>query len=182
MTSHVFEKIVGNLRLRIFQDSDLRNPREEFDHVGTLVMFHNRYEFSDKPKNYKYPEELEEVLKEEGTVSLPVFMMDHSGLSVSVRDFGCKWDSGQIGYIYVGAKKIKQEGMTPEQAENCLRGEIEELNQYLTGDVYGFRIEKRVECDSCKHVEWEHVDSCWGFYGYKFCEEEALNILKGYEK
>jgi hypothetical protein len=42
--------------------------------------------------------------------------------------------------------------------EKYLTGEVETYDQYLTGEVYGFTIEKG--------EDEEHVDSCWGFYGY----------------
>lgn len=184
MSVHVFEKIEGNLRLRIFQDSDVRNPREEFDHVASFIMFHRRYNFGDK--NISALEGLEEITpetvaefcKREDVTALPVYMIDHSGLSVSTGSFGCPWDSGQIGFIFVTDEKLKQEGIDLDRAEEILKSEVKELDQWLTGDVYGFVVERRAECDSCKHVEWEHVDSCWGFYGYVEAEQEGLSVLK----
>lgn len=42
---------------------------------------------------------------------------------------------------------------------------MDEWNQYLSGDVYGYVIEHN----------GEHVDSCWGFYGLDNCKQEAVD-------
>lgn len=40
------------------------------------------------------------MLKESDVVILPVFVFEHSGTSISVSEFGDRWDSGQAGWIY----------------------------------------------------------------------------------
>ena len=50
----------------------------------------------------------------------------------------------------------KVRDLTLSEAKKILEGEVETYNQYLTGDVYGFILEK---------PDGEHIDSCWGFYG-----------------
>ena len=53
-----------------------------------------------------------------------------------------------------------------------LNGEVETYDQYLTGDIYGFK-----EVDS----EGNEVDSCWGFYGdfeTSGIIEEAKEMIK----
>ena len=50
--------------------------------------------------------------------------------------------------------------------------EVKTYDQYLTGDVWGYIIED----DS-----GEVLDSCWGFFGHDYCEEEAKAQLKYWE-
>lgn len=70
-----------------------------------------------------------------------------------------------------------------EVAEYCIKGEMETLDCYVRGDVYGYTLTKKVhicEEEICPHCgkaisskeydEEEEVDSCWGFYGN--CIEE----------
>lgn len=61
-----------------------------------------------------------------------------------------------------------------EVAEYHMNGEVEVYDQYLRGDVYGFKLTKTVvEQEICPHCgevireyeDEEEVDSCWGFYG-----------------
>jgi len=36
--------------------------------------------------------------------------------------------------------------------------------------------EKANKCDCCGHVEYEDLESCWGFYGLDYCREEAKEV------
>ena len=75
--------------IRIVQDEDPGNPRTDWDNMGTMVCFHGRYDLGDKHEynadHYSGWEELKaDIEKEEDTaVILPLFLMDHSGISMS---------------------------------------------------------------------------------------------------
>lgn len=91
---------------------------------------------------------------------LPLYLYDHSGITINTTGFSCPWDSCQIGWIYVSHEDIKKEygALTPEtvqKAENLLRSEVKEYNYYLTGQCYGFRL----------YENGKEIDSCWGFLG-----------------
>jgi len=78
---------------------------------------------------------------------------------------------------YVGA---------PEKSVN-----MDEWISYLEGDVYGYRVERKVHVyqdkrihsgddfrtESTEYDEWEEVDSCWGFYGHEYATEAAEEAL-----
>jgi hypothetical protein len=101
----------------------------------------------------------------EGCVILPLYLMDHSGITMSVGPFACGWDSGQVGWIICDKETIDRDfNGDRDLAEKCLLAEVMTYDQYLTGDVYGFIVEERDEDDEGEEA-WEHVDSCWGFYG-----------------
>lgn len=100
------------------------------------------------------------ALAEKTHCILPVYMYDHSGLTVNTTGFSCRWDSGLLGWIYTSHDKVKKEfgSITPEtiqKAENLLNGEVKDYDNYLTGQCYGFRLYKKDE----------EIDSCWGFMG-----------------
>ena len=99
----IFEKE----NVKIFVDEDPTNPRTEWDNLGKMVCFHKRYNLSDEPreydqKNYGNWDELEQaIIKDHGPcVVLPVYMLNHSGITISTNPFSCPWDSGQVGFIY----------------------------------------------------------------------------------
>lgn len=103
---------------------------------------------------------------------LPVYMYDHSGLTVNTTGFSCKWDSGLLGWIYASHDKVKEEfgAVTPEtieKVEKLLAGEVKDYDHYLTGQCYGFRLYKKEE----------EIDSCWGFLGDFRDVQESI---KGY--
>ena len=108
----------------------------------------------------------------DGTVILPLYLYDHSGITMNTCGFSCSWDSGQIGWIYADKEIIEQEygKVTPETLEKTrqvLEAEVEEYDYYLTNQCYGFQLFK-------ENVE---VDSCWGFLGKI---QDVLNAIKEY--
>lgn len=119
------------------------------------------------------------ILEENDVIMLPLNLYDHSDLSMSVSGFSCRWDSGQVGWIYVTGADIEKEygDRSPEsieKAKNLLKGEVETYDEYLRGDVFGINIETFVNTGSVDEPEWEQedIDSCWGYFGYKYAEEE----------
>jgi hypothetical protein len=55
-------------------------------------------------------------LAEKSDCILPVYLYDHSGLTINTTGFTCPWDSGQIGWIYASHEQVKAEygAVTPE--------------------------------------------------------------------
>lgn len=165
---------MSNFTAKIVQDTDPESPRE-WDNLGTMVCWHRNYRLGDEqpkcdPDEYEIPE---------GSEVLPLYLYDHSGITMSTGAFGCPWDSGQVGFIYVTAERIRAEygDDSPESREKAravLTGEVKVYDQYLTGDIWGFEIFKVNECECCGHNDPESVDSCWGFYG------DALEDMKGH--
>ncbi len=174
----------GNYELEILQDESPESPRD-WDNLGTMVCFHRRYNLGDK-HNFSV-EEAEEMMKgKDICVSLPLYLYDHSGITMSTGSFSCKWDSGQIGWIFVTKEQVRKEYNVKkiskdliEKVTRVLEGEVETYDQYLTGDVYGYRISKVEVCDKgCEHKD--EIDSCWGYYGMESVEEEGNSMLEYY--
>jgi hypothetical protein len=187
----VNEKKVGHYLIEIFPDNDPDNPRE-WDNLGTMICFHGRYGLGEKHgydhKDYSGWEELEKTIVEDNNVGviLPLYLYDHSGLSISTTPFSCVWDSGKIGFICVSKIKILEEfggkiitKKLKEKVEGILKGEVETYNQYLQGDIYGYKISKVTTCDQ-GHEHKRVLDSVLGFYGQDECMEEAERIVQCY--
>ena len=151
----------GNATLEIHQEVEPQSPRS-WDNLGTMLCAHRRYDLGDKHSyELEYLHQIE-ANKEGKYIVLPLYLYDHSGITMRTTPFSCPWDSGQVGVIFVDKKKVREEygwkvitAKRKEQILGYLRGEVETYDQYLRGDVYGFR----------KLVDGEEVDSCWGFYG-----------------
>lgn len=129
----------------------------------------------------------------ENFVIMPLFLYDHSGLSISTSASSFRmvdsagWDWGQLGIIYCSLEKAAESQLLDEHAswdtpvvwkkpdgsqgtlrevtEYNLVCEVNTYDQYLTGDVWGFVTEVHEECAHCGRDEWVEEDSCWGFYG-----------------
>jgi len=175
---------MNNYKLEIEHDTNPESPRT-WDNLGTMVCFHKRYDLGDKHDycsgNYDGWDEMkEDIIKTENVHTiLPLYLYDHSGITMSTSPFHCPWDSGQVGFIFVSKDKVKEEGMDETKVEQYLKGEVETYDQYLTGDVWGYKVYEVTTC-SLGHEHEKLVDSCWGFYGEEECRSEGESIMKYY--
>jgi hypothetical protein len=168
--------------LAIYHDEDGVNPREEYDNVGKMICHHRNYVLGDKHsidfRQFESGEDLRDYLIEEynAEIILPLYLYDHSGISISVGNPAdtCDpggWDTSFVGFVYCTKEDIEKEWRGAyDKAEGYLRGEVENYNDYLTGNCYGY-IEFKPNNET---GEWERGDSCWGFLGdYKYILEET---------
>jgi len=174
------------MKIRIEQDEHYESPRE-WDNLGKMVCFHRRYDLGDKHE-YSHGDcanwhEMEALIKKEEdvVVLLPLYLLDHSGITISCGSQHFRacdpqgWDWGQVGFIFATREDVLKEyskkRISPKmraQVEGVLRNEVKAYDQCLTGDVWGYIIEDD---------DGEHLDSCWGFYGHDYCEKEANDMV-----
>jgi len=57
-------------------------------------------------------------------------------MTISTTPFNCSWDSGRVGLIYITAAVMTANALTSEQATEILENEVDEYNNYLTGNVW----------------------------------------------
>lgn len=172
--------------IKTFHDEGAESPRE-WDNLGTMVCFHNRYVLGDKHdlnhNDFNSWEEMQEFLEKNhnADIILPLYLYDHSGITMNTRGFNCPWDSGQVGFIFISKEKIRKEYNVKrvskkllKKVESYLINEVKTYDDYMTGQVYGFSIENN---------DGEEIDSCWGFFGYddmiKDCKGTIDSIIKG---
>jgi hypothetical protein len=158
-------------RVKIIRDDNAENPREWCDHIGTMYCEHRRYTLGDKnARDIRVEnEKTGEMEYPEGYITLPLYLYDHSGLTMNTGGFSCRWDSGQVGYIYISEEQAKKEwpgNDWKERALSCMRAEVSEYDNYLTGKIYGFQYEEVAITDDGEEQVLSE-DSCWGFNGYK---------------
>lgn len=159
--------------ITVHQDDNPMSPRD-WDNLSTMVLFHKRYDLGDPQSEHGYVsedyeswQELREVIEAQNKVLaiLPVYMYDHSVITINTTGFSCQWDSGQIGWAYITEERLQEMGTeTRDKAEleEFIREEVKVYDQYLTGEVYGFVVETVQTCN-LGHEHREHFDSCWGF-------------------
>jgi hypothetical protein len=106
----------------------------------------------------------------------------HSGVALSVGDHNfpdARWDVSSTGFVLVK----RQKGMYDrKKAFKLAEAVTEEWNQYLSGDVYGYKIYDMTGADVTEEDEdegEEMVESCWGFYGdHEYCMTEAVSVVE----
>jgi len=84
------------------------------------------------------------------------------------------WSSGDYTYVTYDDAAWREWAGAPEGSAN-----MSEYRAYAEGDVWGWVVEKRVtwhadDPDCGDRETWEHVDSCWGYYGRNGANGEYL--------
>lgn len=170
-------KLKNGKTLKVYNDGSADSPRT-WDNLAKMVFFGGKERLGDKhdveltgsyANRWDFAEQGAEDVKKimDAVICLPVHYYEHgsAGISLSADEypFNCPWDSGTIGFAVVTKSDLRKEynlkRITPKAIEKALkvvRGEVETLNQYIAGEVYGFRV---------FNEEGEEEDSCWGFFG-----------------
>ena len=151
----------GN-KFNIVYDEYPQNPRDD-DNLCIFYCFHRRYTLGDrhwvKHEDFNgwdaMKAGLRKLHKGKGTIILPLYMYDHSGITISTMPFGCPWDSGQIGFVVFPHTALREigPGTTPQEV---IQAEVEEYDMYLRGECYAWEI---------RNPEDEVIDNCCGYLG-----------------
>lgn len=161
--------------LEIYYETDPMNPRESEDNLTTVVVFHNRYDFGDsvdfKSADFSGWSEMETHIGKtyQPLIIKPLYMYEHSGVTIATRPFNCSFDSGQIGFVFITQKSLDTFGFHIkdnekwsdfiERLSNAIEEDIKTLDDYLTGNCYGYQV---------KSEDDKIIESCWGFFGDDF--------------
>lgn len=157
--------------IQLHTDDNPINPRED-ENLGKMLCRHRRYNLGDDHMADR--EEVLDILegRRKDVVALPLYLYDHSGITMNTTGFSCPWDSGMVGCIFATYEKIKEcygvKRITKniiEKVKDSLRSEVKVYDAYIQGNVYGYVIKKDGE---------ETEDSCWGYYD----EQDAINDAK----
>jgi hypothetical protein len=156
----------GRYTISIIADQDAQDPRAEWDHTAHMICFHGRYNLGDK--HSLSVDEAIALSERKDVVALPLNLYDHSGITMSTGSaypFNDRWDSGQVGFIYMTRSEILKEfgariltAKLRAAAIKCMESEVEVYDDYLTGNVYGYTIAPTDDPDGV-------LESSWGFFG-----------------
>jgi len=168
--------------LRIVPDSDPSNPRTDCENFCLMACEHGRYNLGDSKAKEILARKLDVSAREHSLgelinlaykanlifASKPLYLYDHSGITMATTPFSCQWDSGQVGEILVFTADVKSEfgikrmGKKVKEkmlalAERHIDGEVSSYDAYLTGDMYCLQL-----IDEDGDVE----ETISGFVGY----------------
>lgn len=143
--------------LNIFEDT-IESPRIYYEDTNKtkMICFSRKYNLGDE-HDFKNPLEFKkwyEKHKEEICCIKPLYLYNHSGLSISTTPYNDKFDSGQIGYVYcLKSDFIEDEKLLDNKIiENQLEEEINDYDLWLNNipPYYSFEItdenDDRIEC------------------------------------
>lgn len=167
----------------IYDDPTPDNPRDTYEPFGHMVCWHRRYDLGDKhtyespdgfleamcrryvpdftcPEKLTLSAKLDLLAEVPAFVILPLYLFDHSGLSISTTSFNDPWDSGQVGWIYATPDDLRENFMrepTDQDIWNALptlRQEVNEYDLYLRGFASCFELYENdgVQIDACSNI------------------------------
>jgi hypothetical protein len=156
------------------------SPRDDYCHGCEMVMRHKRYSLPndaglDLGDFSGWKEVRERILQDGALIVLPVYMLDHSGVALSVTPFGDRWDSGQIGVAFVTRENWADTQGTDwtgseeqlQRARELITGDVRDYSMYLGGEVYGYVV---------TDTDGEVMDSSGGFLGWDAVREAASEM------
>lgn len=186
--------VESGLKFVMMPDRHASSPRVDCCNLGVMVCTHRRYTLGDTDgfeqavkvvKEHFSANQLDDhdlscpvtvyklLQKSEAAIILPLYLYDHSGITMKTTPFSCSWDSGQVGYIFVTKARVRSDfgwkvlnAKRVAQIEASLRSEVTTYDQFLTGDVWGFEALK----------DDEVVESGYGFFG----DDPKLNGMTDY--
>lgn len=164
-------------------DIEPENPRS-CDNFSTMVCFHRKYSLGDedlrdhdyKGRRYHSWDELKDIIEtdEDIAVILPLYLYDHSGITIRTYPFEDRWDSGQVGFVFVSKDKVCEEfsegNISDEmidKARKLLEAEVIIYDNYLKGDVYRL-VKENFDKDG---QQMDH-DIVGGFYDMECAKKE----------
>jgi hypothetical protein len=171
---------MDNYTYEISYRADEADPRQ-WGNLGCMVTWHRKYNLGDDQPQQAPDEWLKEFNANNSQCEiLPLYLYDHSGITMSTMPFSCQWDSGQIGYIYTTIERVRELGFnwkrlnTKRRAKiiEWLEAEVEAYDQYITGEVYCFKL---LDADGVE------VDSGYGYYDRDECEAAAQEAVSWHE-
>lgn len=176
--SIIMSKEVINYRgidIEIIPDDNAQSP-DDWLNDDTFLVYDHR-DFSVKREGFE-PREIHEARQEgkhklyDGYWVFPVDAYIHSGVALSLANEtnfpDRRWDVSTTGFALV--KRQKGWTWTEAKARKVARSIVDEWNDYLSGNVYGWSVAKT-------------GDSVWGYYGdpeKSGCLDEAKYNVDAY--
>lgn len=144
----------SDMRLELIQDIHPNFPVDHLDTDHAAAILDKHYEI------------------------LPIYMYDHSGITISTSPFSCGWDSGQAGVIIYPLSQAQKDWSVPEDqlhlgwdaevtsrdgtvsklrdvAKKSLEHDVAIYDCYLRGDIAGCIV---------KDKDGEEISADWGYY------------------
>lgn len=165
---------------KIVHDEFPESPRS-WDNLGTMHCEHRRYNLGDEKQvstdDCRSWDEVEAKLRRraDARVVLPLYLYDHSGLTISTSPFYDPWDSGQLGLIYASGEDIRRcfgvkriTARLLDTVREALEAEVRIYDSYLRNEVYGLVVED---------AAGNEIDESYGYFSLEEARDEAKALV-----
>jgi hypothetical protein len=184
----VLEHDAENVTLKLYRE---QHPIDPLTHksVVTLACSHRRYDLGDEDadtESHGSWSEVKGVIEDRHNVVAikPLYLYDHSGITIDTSSFSSRWDSGQVGWAYITEESlddvgVKDEHRDPDKLRAWIDDRVQEYDSYVRHEIYRYvLLEDGEEVDSCRgmHDCGGNAESevLWDYVGYDRDEFEIV--------
>lgn len=216
----------GSFTIRIYPDYDAENPRKDREQFGTLLFFDDRNkDLADRAPTWEEEralthndaaaaddlDALVRHLTRNGAIGPILAVEGLTGPYQVLRAWRLAdvdaddWAAGRFGIFFTTRDALSAAGHPADahpalaasgELETWLHAELDEYNDYLSGNVYGYVVKPVDRTLRGGHgiVGWSTAagelvpvygdplrESCWGFYGLDYCTDEAKRVAERLE-
>ncbi len=153
----IYFKDLSGGYLSVRYDPYPENPFNYYDSLGTFYTWQNSYQSPSENPYRTAVDFTEAVLGEEkaaacnsmqdvlqalnaaGYAAAGIYRYEHGQVAYALgqaNPYNDRWDSGAVGFAFVSPEKLAAEGMTKEQAIDCMEAEMQEYSSWANGDVF----------------------------------------------
>ena len=198
---HVVQGADGNLYIVTLADdpNGIWYPSADDGALGIKVSWADKYRFGDIHPDVEPVEYLRSLAVEAGLMNeddegefrcgalltlligsgefviLPLYALNHGGITFSTKSFRDPWDSGQVGWVYTTRERADSCGSIwdEEKIRKVLEDEVEAYNRYLTTEAFVVAIDRVSEDpENPGRKVLEEVSACG-----RFVEDHILSYL-----
>ena len=187
MFEHRYAFSVFKIESRFFV-YDARKTRGEFDDevFETKEAAAERLEeakeawMEDEPEALFTFEELHEFINAD-YILLPLYLYDHSGITMNTTGFSCSWDSGQVGFIYASKARFKEEtGYLESELFNTDQHRVPVVGEGVK--VRNFKADTYDDFGKVVHIEGDQVTVDFDYYKTPEAKKEENMITVSLEE
>lgn len=133
--------------LTVEYDEHAEDPRKWAEYDSTMACVSRDLNIGDQ-HDYDV-DALNEIQASDKYVALPIYKYEHSGVTINTTGFSCRFDSGQIGVIFISKEDIRKHNKVKRVTEKLVNeykakmvAEVAEYALYLEGESYSYNVEE----------------------------------------
>jgi DUF971 family protein len=173
---------VGEFTWEVVKDAYAEHPYEAYDMLSQMLFSRSFSHYSHCPgvsestqqdwRNFSQEPPWDDLI-----YLTPIYAYSHGRTTFSLRPFSDRWDSGQVGWLFVTREAAEQNWpkyggwVLAKCAERQANQEFKVFEDWVDDGAYGWQV---------KDKDGEVVDSCWEYYEREAAIHDAEAAARGF--
>ncbi len=171
---------VGEFTWEVLEDVYAEHPYKDWDMLSQMLFSRSFSHYSHCPgvsestqqdwRNFSQEPPWDDLI-----YLTPIYVYSHGGTTFSLRPFSDRWDSGQVGWLFVTREAAEQNWpkyggwVLAKCAERLADQEFKVFEDWVDDGAWGWQV---------KDQDGELVESCWGYYDKAHARTEAIECAQ----